>query len=32
MEEAINATGATLLFLPQYPSDLNPIELFFAKT
>lgn len=29
--EAIAAAGATLLFLPPYSPDLNPIELCFAK-
>ncbi len=27
----IEATGATLLFLPPYSPDLNPIEMVFAK-
>ena len=29
--QAIEATGATLLFLPTYSPDFNPIELAFAK-
>ena len=29
--EAIRATGATLLYLPPYSPDFNPIEKFFAK-
>ncbi len=29
--EAIEARGATLLFLPAYSPDLNPIEQVFAK-
>lgn len=29
--EAIEAAGATLLYLPPYSPDLNPIERFFAK-
>jgi transposase len=28
---AIEAAGATLLFLPPYSPDLNPIEMIFAK-
>ena len=28
---AIEATGASLLFLPAYSPDLNPIEMAFAK-
>lgn len=28
---AIEATGATLLYLPPYSPDLNPIEMVFAK-
>ena len=28
---AIEAVGATLLFLPPYSPDLNPIELVFSK-
>jgi len=31
VEPAIQAAGATLLFLPPYSPDLNPIENFFAK-
>jgi transposase len=31
VREAIEAAGATLLYLPPYSPDLNPIELFFAK-
>jgi transposase len=31
VREAIEARGATLLFLPPYSPDLNPIELAFAK-
>src|SRR5215472_9308883 len=31
IEEAIAATGASLLYLPPYSPDLNPIEQFFAK-
>ena len=31
VEEAITATGATLLYLPPYSPDLNPIEKFFSK-
>jgi transposase len=31
VEEAINAAGATLLYLPPYSPDLNPIEKLFAK-
>jgi transposase len=31
VEEAIMATGATLLYLPPYSPDLNPIEKFFSK-
>jgi transposase len=31
VKEAIEATGASLLYLPPYSPDLNPIELFFAK-
>ena len=30
-EEAILATGATLLYLPPYSPDFNPIEKFFSK-
>ena len=29
--EAIRAVGASLLYLPPYSPDLNPIELLFAK-
>jgi len=28
---AIEARGATLLYLPPYSPDLNPIEKFFSK-
>jgi len=31
VEEAIHATGATLLYLPPYSPDFNPIEKFFSK-
>ena len=31
VQEAITAAGATLLYLPPYSPDLNPIEKFFAK-
>jgi len=31
VEEAINATGAIVLYLPAYSPDLNPIEKFFSK-
>jgi transposase len=31
VEEAIAATGATLIHLPKYSPDLNPIELAFSK-
>ena len=31
VREAIGARGATILFLPAYSPDLNPIEQFFAK-
>ena len=31
VREAIEARGATLLFLPPYSPDLNPIEQVFAK-
>jgi transposase len=31
VEEAIRATGATLLYLPPYSPDFNPIEQFFSK-
>lgn len=30
-EAAIRARGAWMLFLPQYPPDLNPIEMAFSK-
>jgi transposase len=30
-QEAIEAARAILLYLPQYSSDLNPIELAFSK-
>lgn len=29
MEEAIEAVGASLRYLPQYSPDLNPIEMVF---
>jgi transposase len=29
--EAIEAAGASVLYLPSYSPDLNPIELFFSK-
>ena len=29
--EAIKAAGATLIYLPKYSPDLNPIELAFSK-
>jgi hypothetical protein len=29
--QAIEAAGATLIYLPQYSPDLNPIELAFSK-
>ena len=29
--EAIEAAGATLIYLPPYSPDLNPIELAFSK-
>ena len=29
--EAIEAAGATLIYLPKYSPDLNPIELAFSK-
>lgn len=29
--EAIEAVGATLIYLPEYSPDLNPIELAFSK-
>lgn len=31
VREAIEATGATLMYLPPYSPDLNPIELAFSK-
>ena len=31
VEQAITATGATVLYLPPYSPDLNPIEKFFSK-
>ena len=31
VRQAIEATGAKLLYLPPYSPDLNPIELAFAK-
>ncbi len=31
VREAIEAVGATLIYLPPYSPDLNPIELAFAK-
>jgi transposase len=31
IKDAIEATGARLLYLPPYSPDLNPIELAFAK-
>lgn len=31
VKEAIEATGATLRYLPPYSPDLNPIEKMFAK-
>ena len=31
VEQAIEAAGANLLYLPPYSPDLNPIELAFAK-
>jgi transposase len=31
VREAIEAAGATLLYLPQYSPDLDPIEMAFAK-
>ena len=31
VEQAIEAAGATLLYLPKYSPDLNPIELAFSK-
>ncbi len=31
VREAVEATGAALLYLPPYSPDLNPIELAFSK-
>jgi transposase len=31
VRETIEARGATLLYLPQYSPDLDPIELTLAK-
>jgi transposase len=31
VREAIEARGASLLYLPPYSPDLNPIELAFSK-
>lgn len=31
VREAVEAAGATLLYLPPYSPDLNPIEMAFAK-
>lgn len=31
VEQAIQSAGASLLYLPPYSPDLNPIENFFAK-
>ncbi len=31
VQEAIRAVGASVLYLPSYAPDLNPIEQFFAK-
>jgi transposase len=31
VREAINARGASILYLPPYSPDLNPIELAFSK-
>ena len=31
MEDAIRAAGASVLYLPSYSPDLNPIEQLFAK-
>ena len=31
VKKAITATGATLLYLPPYSPDLNPIEKSFSK-
>jgi transposase len=32
VEEAIEAAGATLIYLPKYSPDLNPIELAFSNS
>ena len=31
VKQAISAAGATLIYLPPYSPDLNPIEKLFAK-
>jgi transposase len=31
VQEAIEAVGAELLYLPPYSPDLNPIEMAFSK-
>jgi transposase len=31
VQDAIRAVGASLLYLPPYSPDLNPIEQAFAK-
>lgn len=31
VRQAVEATGATLRYLPPYSPDLNPIEMFFSK-
>jgi len=31
VRERLDAAGATLLYLPPYSPDFNPIELWFAK-
>jgi transposase len=31
VQQAIEAAGATLLYLPPYSPDLNPIEMAFSK-
>lgn len=31
VEQAVQSAGATVLYLPPYSPDLNPIENFFAK-
>jgi transposase len=31
VREAIRAVGASILYLPPYSPDLNPIELMFSK-